>query len=184
MGLKELSESMNKKPELYRHPSSQWFHTKFPVIKEKVNGLDNDKLISLIRSQGDKQRRRTNVKANMTNWFMHREHETFMAVARSALGIAKENSPHVVQMNVPECWGAIYKKGDWTKTHDHWPYIWSFTYYVQCKHGDAPLVFPDAELSIYPEAGDMIVFPSWVRHSVPEQTSDSERIVVAGNIKH
>jgi hypothetical protein len=30
----------------------------------------------------------------------------------------------------------------------------------------------------------MIVFPSWVRHSVPEQTSDSERIVVAGNIKH
>ena len=37
-------------------------------------------------------------------------------------------------------------------------------------------------MPIQPKKGDMFIFPSTLRHSVPEQESDEERIMVAGNI--
>ena len=37
-------------------------------------------------------------------------------------------------------------------------------------------------MPIQPKRGDMFIFPSTLRHSVPEQESDEERIMVAGNI--
>lgn len=181
MGLKELAASVNRRPELYRHPSSEFFHTKFPIIKERVS-LDDEQLIFIIRGRGDTQRHKTNVKANMTDWFMQKQHKEFQEVGDKAIEIAKKNSPFDIEMKLFDCWGAIYHKGDWTKTHDHWPHVWSFVYYTKCVHGDAPLRFPDAELSVYPNSGEMILFPGWIRHNVPEQTNDSERIIVAGNL--
>ena len=85
-------------------------------------------------------------------------------------------------MELFDCWGVIYQKDDWTKTHDHWPHPWSFVYYIRCGEEDAPLQFPDADLSIHPSSGEMVLFPGWVRHAVPIQDHDSERIIVAGNI--
>ena len=38
------------------------------------------------------------------------------------------------------------------------------------------------EMSIQPKKGDMFIFPSTLRHSVPPQGSEEERIMVAGNI--
>ena len=37
-------------------------------------------------------------------------------------------------------------------------------------------------MPIQPKKGDMFIFPSQMRHSVPKQESDEERIMVAGNI--
>ena len=142
----------------------------------------DEELIFIIRGQGDTQHHKTNVKADMTDWFMQKQHSQFQTVGDKAIEIAKKNGPYDIELEMFDCWGAVYHKGDWTKAHDHWPHVWSFVYYLQCKNNDAPLTFPDAELSIYPNSGDIILFPGWIRHSVPEQNNDSERIIVAGNL--
>ena len=52
----------------------------------------------------------------------------------------------------------------------------------------APLVIDDCfeghldADEILPHEGNMIMFPGWIKHSVPEQVCDHERIVIAGNI--
>jgi len=104
MGLKELAASVNRRPELYRHPSSEFFHTKFPIIKERVS-LDDEQLIFIIRGSGDTQRHQTNVKANMTDWFMQKQHKEFQEVGDKAIEIAKKNSPFDIEMKLFDCWG-------------------------------------------------------------------------------
>ena len=37
-------------------------------------------------------------------------------------------------------------------------------------------------MPIQPKKGDMFIFPSTLRHSVPAQESAEERIMIAGNI--
>ena len=184
MGLKELAAFANSRPELHRHSAGQPFHVNFPIIKEKVSFGEefDEQLIFIIRGRGDTQRHKTNVKADMTDWFMQKQHKQFQEVGDKAIEIAIKNSPYDMEMELFDCWGVIYQKDDWTKAHDHWPHPWSFVYYIRCGEKDAPLQFPDADLSVYPSSGQIVLFPGWVRHAVPPQDHDSERIVVAGNI--
>ena len=184
MGLKELAAFANSRPELHRHSAGQPFHVNFPVIKEKVSFGEefDEQLIFIIRGRGDTQRHKTNVKADMTDWFMQKQHKQFQEVGDKAIEIAIKNSPYDMEMELFDCWGVIYQKDDWTKAHDHWPHPWSFVYYIRCGEKYAPLQFPDADLSVYPSSGEIVLFPGWVRHAVPPQDHDSERIVVAGNI--
>tara|TARA_B100001250_G_C19814540_1_gene797564 strand:- start:5184 stop:5783 length:600 start_codon:yes stop_codon:yes gene_type:complete len=184
MGLKELAAFANSRPELHRHSAGQPFHVNFPVIKEKVSFGEefDEQLIFIIRGRGDTQRHKTNVKADMTDWFMQKQHKQFQEVGDKAIEIAIKNSPYDMEMELFDCWGVIYQKDDWTKAHDHWPHPWSFVYYIRCGEKDAPLQFPDADLSVYPSSGEIVLFPGWVRHAVPPQDHDSERIIVAGNI--
>ena len=78
----------------------------------------------------------------------------------------------------------IYNRGDVTGVHQHWPSLWSYTYCVKGCKNCSPLVFPTVvgDNKIYPEVGELILFPGWVNHEVPEQKCDHERIMVAGNI--
>ncbi len=48
----------------------------------------------------------------------------------------------------------------------------------------APLVFPNAQepLSVTPKTSQMILFPSWLQHEVPEHTCDHNRIMISGNL--
>ena len=186
MGLKELSQALSSRPELIRHPKGRPFEMNFPIIREGVafeDGLD-EALYDIICIYGDTQQHKTNVKANMTDWFMQKHHEEFQTVGDKAISIARKNSPHDVRMEIFDCWGAIYQKGDFTKSHDHWPHPWSFVYYVG-SNGETPLIFPDAPQGahyVYPKTGDMVLFPGWIRHNVPAHEDDSQRIIVAGNL--
>ena len=187
MGLKELAESVNIRPALTRHPKGRPFEMNFPIIQERVSFKDglNEELVDIIRGFGDTQRHRTNVKANMTDWFMQKQYKQFQTVGDKAIDIARKNSPHDIGMELFDCWGVIYQKDDWTKAHDHWPHPWSFVYYIQCGENDSLLAFPDGyqgEHHVRPLSGDMVLFPGWLRHKVNPQLADNERIVVAGNL--
>ena len=84
-----------------------------------------------------------------------------------------------------DCWGAIYKKGEYTKPHEHWPQIWSWVYNVECCEKCSPLIFPDhdiKEYSLIPKKGNLTLFPGWIKHYVPEQKCDHDRIIIAGNL--
>ena len=127
----------------------------------------------------------TNVKAKMSQWYMHKDYKEFSWVCSKAEKLAIRNSPHQVDYEVSDCWGAVYKKGEYTKKHDHWPNVWSFVYYVDCCEEGSPLLFyeaPQGTHYIYPKIGKMVLFPSVLVHSVPKQTCNHDRIMVAGNI--
>jgi len=197
--LSELSNHMIRgyagvrPPELRLHPDAKSFNMKLPIIIQDVRTLYddstenvleaniNDRLIKIIKQVGDNQNRKTNVKAYMTDWFMQRKYHIFNSVGDIAIKFAQEASPSEVQLELYDIWGAVYKRGDFTKNHDHWPHTWSFSYYVK-SDGTTPIIFPDSPYSLYPKTNDIVLFPGILRHGVPIHESDEERIIVSGNI--
>ena len=77
-------------------------------------------------------------------------------------------------------WSAIYKKGNGANPHEHLPNAIAFVYYLQ-SNGDTPLVFNEADFKIEPKDDTLIIFPSYLIHSVPPHEGDKDRICVAGN---
>ena len=179
-------------PELRLHPDAKSFNMRFPIIMKNARELFDDpssnvleflnnELTTIIKKVGDTQSQKTNVKADMTDWFMQRKYQIFNSVGDIAIKFAQKASPSEVQLELYDIWGAVYKRGDFTKEHDHWPHPWSFSYYVK-SDGTTPIIFPDSPYSLYPETNDIVLFPGILRHSVPIHESDEERIIVSGNI--
>jgi len=166
--------------------SNPSFHMKFPVIEKLYIDINlQNNLSRKCKSIGDEQKRKTNVKADMTSWFMHETDKDFEAIADKAIELAHANSPLPVhlEMSTYDCWGAVYKRGDWSKNHNHWPYVWSWVYNVECCDNCSPLVFNDTNAySLAPKVGRLTMFPGWIKHSVPAHQCDHDRIIVAGNI--
>ena len=196
--LSELSDRVRgymgvRPPEFHLHPDAKSFNMRFPVIMKDVRELVgdptsnvleilNNDLIRIIKLVGDTQNRKTNVKADMTDWFMQRKYQIFNSIGDIAIKFAQEASPCEVQLELFDIWGAVYKRNDYTKTHDHWPHPWSFSYYVK-SDGTTPITFPDSPSYFYPKTNDMVLFPGILRHGVPIHESDEERIIVSGNIR-
>lgn len=151
----------------------------------------NPKIEYYIRKTGDVINHASNVKANMTDWKSHEKNTHISTIAEKALFLCQEGMKTKYPLEIGDCWGALYTKGEHTIEHHHWPFTWSFTYYVKVSEKTAPLVFHNImnpqdqsliNMPIQPKKGDMFIFPSTLRHSVPAQESDEERIMVAGNI--
>ena len=190
--------------------TSMWdyFTEKFPV---KVRSIEGDDWIALnyylekdIRGAG--QGALSAAKCYRTHWKMHEVYDSFSLLNSAVLDFAKkfplasrtdeQGNPEEVPMKVLESWGLIYKKGDSTDTHTHWPALWSYCYCVKSCENCTPLSFPTAEgvsteinkLSqlgdglISHKAGQIILWPAWLTHKVSEQECDHDRIVVSGNI--
>lgn len=170
------------------------FSDKFPIITSRLPDWQNinPPLEQGIRLSGDKQNHSTNVKADMTDFQMWEQdkpaYQQFQILCQYAVDLAFANAPEQSKPHfkpvITEIWGAVYKKGEHTNLHDHWPATWSFTYYVNVSDNCSPIVFPDARISLKPKNGMMCMFPGWVGHRVPKQSCDHERVMVAGNISH
>lgn len=88
-------------------------------------------------------------------------------------------------------WGQLYVKGCNHLPHHHFRndddrYDISFVHFIQTV--DEPLfqflnLKEDKYIPINQKDGDIIVFPSWLWHSVMTNKSNKERFVVAGNIR-
>ena len=162
---------------------------KYINLNEEFGGI-NPKIEYYIRKTGDMMNHVSNVKASRTDWDSHEKNSHINAIAKKALFLCQDGMKAKYPLEIGDCWGALYTKGEHTVEHHHWPFTWSFTYYVKVSDNTAPLVFhnilnPEKEfvnMPIQPKKGDMFIFPSTLRHSVPEQESDEERIMVAGNI--
>lgn len=152
----------------------------------------NERLKRDILSVGDKQNHETNVKADMTYWQMHTKFNSFKQLLTI---VAKEKIDGLrplglvqggkVNLYCQDMWGAVYKKGDWTKEHNHVGATFSFTYYVEAPEGSAPLVFTKPGLmQIVPKKGTLLIWDANYTHMVPEQKIDKPRIMIAGNINY
>lgn len=139
---------------------------------------------------GDSQGQTTNVKAIMTSWIIWEETTILNQLLDNILKVievyvVRDASIHqepTLVVNLDNAWGAIYKKGHYTKSHDHlfsWPY--SFVYYLQTTD-NTPLIFDDCNFNINPKDDKLIVFDANLKHSVPIHNDDVDRICVAGNV--
>ena len=185
--LKKLANSIRRETSpVYK------FDISFPIIEQQVF-VDNDQLIKDIRESGAIGVV-TQAKCYRTRWDMHTEYESFWNLGKIAIEIAKMNAlagrskpdgtPDPIPYGITESWGLIYKQGNYTSPHSHWPSTWGFVYTVQACDKCSPLIFDqmDESVEFVPKTGQMLLFPAWLNHSVPEQQCEHERIKVAGNL--
>ena len=119
---------------------------------------------------------------HMTNYKSHLFIKEFETISRLVLD---NFCPKEHDFKTEDCWGELYRKGHYIKTHHHWPSALSWTYYVKTSENTEPFIFVGngVEKKIYPRVGDLIIFPSVMNHRVPVSQTDDERIVVVGNIR-
>ena len=156
----------------------------------KLNDPKMDKEIKkVIDDYGDRQNHKTNVKAQMTEWDMYHE-PGFKKLADITLNISKQISKAKYNRSInpilSNLWGMKYKSEEIALSHDHWPAIWSFAYYLNVPKGAPGLFFPDmgeqgGERKIEP--GLLIFFEGHIKHAVRPAKFKGYRYVVSGNIK-
>ena len=180
------------------------FDEKFPVHTETLTNVEdlNRILENDIREAGDGlQMRNPSAKCLMTRWDMHDQYKSFRMLGNAAIQLAslmplatrtyEDGRDRPIQYKISSSWGLIYKQGQSTSSHTHWPDTWSWTYCVSACEDCSPLVFTHAKnkdhisqasYSIAPQESQMIIFPGWLHHEVPTHTCDHERIMIAGNL--
>ena len=155
------------------------------IYVSSISGQDNELYANQILKLGDQMERTTNVKADMTHW------ETFLSDWNPLLKEIMEKhlsefiEPYLMNEARFVCyalWGVNYSKGDYTVYHHHFPSLLSFIYYVKADEDSAPLVFSDIDYELHPKENDLIIFPSHLKHGVPTQMKDTNRISISGNI--
>ena len=151
------------------------------IYIEKIEGHDNDLLARQILSRGDKQEKKTNVKADMTEWRVNEPEWYNLCRAIIENHIIFLSGEIDVTWKIVSLWGANYMEGDYTVYHSHMPCVISFCYYPKVDKDSAPLVFSELDYELYPEEGQLVIFPSHLKHGVPSQRG-GERMVIAGNI--
>jgi|TARA_B110000967_G_C18836917_1_gene537250 hypothetical protein len=176
--------------------AKQAMHYNMPAMTKYLSDELNERLESAIRDAGDYfAGRNTSASCLMTRWDMHDYYDSFVEISEAAITVAEggalavrthpDGTINPIKLYLQESWGLIYEKGHICKAHTHWPSVWSYTYCVKACDTCAPLVFPSATgggYEIFPVTSQLIVFPSWVSHAVPEHKCDHERIMISGNL--
>ena len=143
-----------------------------------------EKVIKEYRNEkvNQKQKEQNLDNYHMTDYKSHLHIKEFDIISKLVLD---NFCPKEHNFRTEDCWGALYKKGHYIKTHHHWPSALSWTYYLKTSSNTEPFVFvgQEKEYSIYPEEGDLIIFPSVMNHRVSVSQTDDERIVIVGNIR-
>ena len=87
-----------------------------------------------------------------------------------------------LEFKLTDSWGAVYKKNDYTIPHQHLPNNISFVYYLQST-GNTPLIFDECNFKLNPTDDMLIIFPSYLWHSVSKHNEEKDRICIAGNLQ-
>lgn len=154
-----------------------------PIYESKL-GLDNtlrQNIYTFLDTFQDEMEHKTNVKATMTNYYVHKSNQDIGKLSEIVLKIVQDftNNPELHTFN---CWGAVYTKNQSTVPHCHSPSLYSWCYYVKVPDDSSPLIFTDTNIRFVPHEDELIIFPSFLNHSVPPNLSEHKRIMVAGNI--
>ena len=183
--------------------TNEWdrFNEKSPIRKETLTSdmeVLNAHLINDIEDAG--QGALSAAKCFRTHWKMHEQYESFRLLNNAILEMAKQlplasrtdeqGVPEEVPLKVLESWGLVYRKGESTDAHTHWPALWSYCYCVSACEDCVPITFPNMDTywgglndnEVSHKTGQILLWPAWITHQVYEHECDHDRIVVAGNI--
>ena len=109
-------------------------------------------------------------------------------------------------LGISTMWSIVNPPGSSNRAHVHPGALWSGVYYVRAPEGAGHIEFTDprtvqimnpaahtpnvkrkrecwSRVKVKPEAGKMLIFPSWLFHSVePNTSSDGDRVVISFNV--
>ena len=144
--------------------------------------------INEIYRLGDSMKGRSNVQAAMSTWQIWNESNVFNQIFDFATKVVIQEYVYDERsiINLHSAWSAVYKKGNYTKNHNHEPCWMSFVYYLQAS-GETPLIFEGNQVTehkpftVKPEDDTLVLFPAYMRHKVPIHDSETDRICLAGN---
>jgi uncharacterized protein (TIGR02466 family) len=126
--------------------------------------------------------------------------EFITLVETAARGVARFLQVDQYPLAVTGCWANINPRGAYHPTHHHPNNYLSGVYYVAIPEPGSRIVFQDPRPSmIMPKprqytrmtangadaqskAGRLLIFPSWLKHSVPSNEGQSERISISFNL--
>ena len=138
----------------------------------------------------DCQNRQTNVKATMTEWNLDLPSQEFVQFKNIIISVVKDlNLYWSCSFKIKTLWANIYRKGDYTISHDHDPSRYSFVYFLKSKPNFSPLIFDNIDLKnkkkkwkvVKPTEGRLVIFPGFLKHRVPVHIHDETRITISGN---
>ena len=156
------------------------------IFEEVGSDLHYD-LQRIILKTGDEWKRRLSVvQADITNLNMHHRYPSFNRICDIVITYAEKMGSTPIKCRTSDCWGVLYKKNDFAVAHAHWPNIWSWGYYVKVPQGSSPLVFPEGKEGnyyVFPQVGDLVIFPAWIKHEVPPSLTEEDRMLVGGNLE-
>tara|TARA_R110000803_G_scaffold210680_1_gene283146 strand:+ start:1843 stop:2436 length:594 start_codon:yes stop_codon:yes gene_type:complete len=103
--------------------------------------------------------------------------------------------------NTNDAWFNIYKKGDYQEYHNHGDSLFSAVYFLKTPENSAKIYFKSPimdmirpnyteytidtyeRINFTPQAGMLLIFRSFLEHSVEQQEDDDARISIAYNFK-
>ena len=121
-------------------------------------------------------------------------------VETAARGVARFLQVDQHPMTITGCWANINPPGAYHPTHNHPNNYLSGVYYVAVPESGSRIVFQDPRpLMIMPKPrqftrqtanaadaesrpGRLLIFPAWLRHSVPANDGQTERISISFNL--
>ena len=114
----------------------------------------------------------TNVKSSWTSsYYTHQETDKFNPIIDEVCSACEyisgshynlESSYQPINM-----WAMMYEEGDFAIKHHHFPTsAFSCCYYIDVEDDCSPIIFED-EISITPENGLLLVWPSILSHEIP-----------------
>jgi len=173
----------------YKSSNVHTFNIKIPIVQKVLDIFtpeESNILADYIVSLGDVQKKKTTVKAPMSDWHINEDHYLVERLSNKVLDIisdiSNEKDTDKPTFYIRRCWAAVYGKGDWTKVHNHGASAFGWCYYVRMPEGASPICFPEADLTIYPKESEVIIFPGIVEHSVPPSDIEEKRIMIASNV--
>ena len=178
-----------------------------PIFSFSLPNPNNSKYLEYAKDlmQTDKGQNRSNVYSWHSSPEKHPLNDKKLEdlskfICDSAKKVIAQMGYDKIKLALQESWFIISPKGAYNKQHTHPGGFISGSYYIGGV--SSPIVFYDprviknftepkgmsnktaynvSNISMFPKEGDLIIFPSWLEHSVPENNSENERVILSFN---
>jgi hypothetical protein len=158
-----------------------------PFVVDILSEIDNAKIKAYCNKL--KETQQGTVYSNVGGWHspiitghVPELNELFYAVLKRLRELHKVVGLHEkFDQQIAHAWVTINKRGDYNKEHFHAGWFFSAVYYVEAPEdcGDFIAEHASEEIRIKPEEGKLLIFPSFVLHSVEPSKSDNNRVSIA-----
>jgi len=161
--------------------------TKKPILKETTiieSYIEDTFVIEDLKKKIDEKigalSYKTNVRAEMTDWKDFLKEESFKRIMHQNAGLWQSQFKNITSYYLKDAWGNKLKQNDFVVEHSHEPSVLSGIIYLTNKGPGT--YFPEIDSLIKEEIGKVVLFQSYLKHSVSEFTFDEFRYTISFNL--
>jgi hypothetical protein len=160
------------------------------MIKRFPNFLNNNECLKVIESHNDYYFQNhdalTNESKSSFHFFNKKEYNIFLEDLNLNLNFQDKLFKHIpFQCKISNIWLNKQIKNSTLITHDHAHSVLSGILYLKIDENSSGTTFfyEDKKLTIIPQCGLLLIFPSWLKHGGSSVNLSEERIVLSFNIQ-